>query len=257
MGFLVSILRPIMTGVLAILPLVITFSLISWIASYIALYLGPTSRFGQGVARLGAFVVNDNLAYVIGLAIVLGALYLIGLAIQSRLRRAWSTFFDETIGRLPFIGTIYRTLTRFVALLDRRDDVDVQSMSPVWCYFSDERRTAVLGLMPTADPVMVEGEEYRVIMVPTAPVPFGGGLFFLPADWVRPAPFGVEGLTNIYVSMGVTAPDYTGALDEAQGPRTIDRDGTVRDGPPDGDKPIDSAQPTERLTKKLAESKDD
>ncbi|MEM6763250.1 MAG: hypothetical protein AAF615_10270, partial [Pseudomonadota bacterium] len=31
------------------------------------------------------------------------------------------------------------------------------------------------------------------------------------------ADFGVEGLTNIYVSMGVTAPDYMGRIREAQG----------------------------------------
>jgi uncharacterized membrane protein len=64
-------------------------------------------------------------------------------------------------------------------------------------------------------------------MVPTAPVPFGGGLFFLPAEWVRPAAFGVEGLTNIYVSMGVTAPDYMGAIARAktEAPQLVPRDG--------------------------------
>ena len=224
-----------MTGLLAVLPLIITIGLISWIAGYIAEYLGPRSAFGQGVAQLGAaFVVGDTFAYIIGVAIVLGVLYVIGLVIQSRLRRVWSRFFDETLGRVPLIGTIYNTITRFVALLERRDDVDVEAMSPVWCFFSDERRTAVLGLMPTSETVDVEGEEYRVVMVPTAPVPFGGGLFFLPADWVRPAKFGVEGLTNIYVSMGVTAPHYTGSFANAGKveARTVKRDGQVSQGAP-------------------------
>ncbi|MEO1103600.1 MAG: DUF502 domain-containing protein, partial [Pseudomonadota bacterium] len=202
------------------------------IASYVASYLGPGSIFGQNVTALGAFVVNDNLAYAIGLAIVLGALYLIGLIVQSRLRRLWSRFFEETIGRVPLIGTIYKTIARFVQLLDRRGDVDVKSMSPVWCFFSDERRTSVLGLMPSSETVQIEGEEYRIVMIPTAPVPFGGGLFFLPADWVRPADFGVEGLTNIYVSMGVTAPDYMKAVREAQqtSPQIVERDRDAANG---------------------------
>jgi len=42
----------------------------------------------------------------------------------------------------------------------------------------------------------------------SAPIPFGGGLIFVPHDWVRPADFGVEALTNIYISMGLTAPQY-------------------------------------------------
>lgn len=33
----------------------------------------------------------------------------------------------------------------------------------------------------------------------------GGGLLFVPAGWVRVADVGVEALTSIYVSMGVTA----------------------------------------------------
>ncbi|WP_075219743.1 DUF502 domain-containing protein [Acuticoccus yangtzensis] len=212
---LVLILRPIITGVLAVLPVLLTFLVIGWIAAYVASFVGPGSWFGRSVTQLGAFVVDDNLAYLIGLAIVLAGLYALGLLVQSRLRTVWSTFFNETIGRLPLIGTIYKTITRFVQLLEQRDDVDVKSMSPVWCFFSDERRTAVLGLMPSDHPVEIEGQDYRIVMVPTAPVPFGGGLFFLPAEWVRPAGFGVEGLTNIYVSMGVTAPDYMSGIRRA------------------------------------------
>ncbi|MEM9224624.1 MAG: DUF502 domain-containing protein [Pseudomonadota bacterium] len=233
MSFLLSIVRPILTGLLAVLPVLLTFLLIGWIASYVASYLGPDSTFGQTVARLGATFVNDSLAYAIGIAIVLGALYVVGLIVQTRLRRLWSRFFEETIGRVPLVGTIYKTIARFVQLLERKDNVDVQSMSPVWCFFSDERKTAVLGLMPTSEAIEVEGETYRIVMVPTAPVPFGGGLFFLPIDWVRPAPFGVEGLTNIYVSMGVTAPDYIAdarkaELGEAQ---ILARDGTLSPAP--------------------------
>lgn len=209
--------RPIITGLLAVLPLIATLLVIGWIAGGIAAYLGPKSWFGERLSGIGAIVVDDNLAYGIGLVVVLAGLYLIGLLVQTRLRNAWTNFFDETLGRIPLIGTIYKTLVRFVQLLERRDDVDVKSMSPVWCFFSDERRTAVLGLMPSNEMIEVEGQDYRVVMVPTAPVPFGGGLFFLPDEWVRPASFGVEGLTNIYVSMGVTAPDYMAAIKDAEG----------------------------------------
>mgnify|MGYP005852694923 CR=1 FL=1 len=204
-----AILRTIFTGLLAILPIALTIAIIGWVANLVGQWLSRESFLGKALARLGGTVVHDEtLALLIGAAIVIAVLYFIGLVVQTRLARAWRAFLDGTVGRLPLVGTIYKTLARFVGLLDRKQDVDVQAMSPVWCYFSDERRTAVLGLLPTGEPMFIEGEEYRVVMVPTAPVPFGGGLFFLPADWVRPAPFGVEGLTNIYVSMGVTAPDY-------------------------------------------------
>lgn len=218
MKLLVRFVRPVITGLLAILPIFVTLVVIGGVARYISAYLGPQSWIGDGLSAVGGafLVVNEEVAYFIGLVLVIAGLYLLGLLVQTRLRNAWTTFFNETIGRIPLIGTIYKTLARFVQLLERRDDVDVQSMSPVWCFFSDERRTAVLGLMPSNEMLEIEGERYRVVMVPTAPVPFGGGLFFLPEEWVRPAAFGVEGLTNIYVSMGVTAPDYMSAIRHAQ-----------------------------------------
>ncbi len=245
MKFLIRTIRPILTGLLAVLPIIITFALIGWIAAYVAAYLGPGSVFGRSVARLGAFVVDDNLAYAIGVAIVLAALYMIGLLVQSSLRRLWSQFFEETLGRVPLVGTVYKTLVRFVQLLERRDDVDVQSMSPVWCFFSDERRTTVLGLMPSSETITIEGADYHVVMVPTAPIPFGGGLFFLPAEWVRPADFGVEALTNIYVSMGVTAPDYMGRIRKAReaAPTMVTRSGEVVEPPADAAAAIPAAKP--------------
>lgn len=225
MPALMKIVRPMITGLLAVLPVFITLFVVGWVANTIAEYLGPESAFGELMAQLGAQVVDDRLAYVIGLVFAFAGLYLIGLLVQTRLRNLWNTFMSSTIGRIPLIGTIYTTIARFVQLLEKQDDVDVQSMSPVWCFFSDEKRTAVLGLLASNERIEVEGETYRVVMVPTAPVPFGGGLFFLPEEWVKAAPFGVEGLTNIYVSMGVTAPDYLRSKDAKKPPTT---EGTER-----------------------------
>ena len=44
------------------------------------------------------------------------------------------------------------------------------------------------------------------MLVPSAPVPFGGALIYVPVEWVKPADGGVERLMNVYVSMGVTPP---------------------------------------------------
>jgi uncharacterized membrane protein len=41
-------------------------------------------------------------------------------------------------------------------------------------------------------------------------VPIGGGLLYVPQEWVTLAEIGVEGLTSIYVSMGVTSHQHLG-----------------------------------------------
>jgi len=41
-------------------------------------------------------------------------------------------------------------------------------------------------------------------------VPVGGALIYVPQAWVQTAPIGVDGLTSIYVSMGVTSAQHLG-----------------------------------------------
>src|SRR5262249_61947860 len=79
-------------------------------------------------------------------------------------------------------------------------------MSLVLCSFGGEGCAAVLGLMPSPEPVVIGEHSYLGLLVPSAPVPFGGALIYVPSEWVRPAEGGVERLMNVYVSMGVTPP---------------------------------------------------
>src|SRR5262249_8608274 len=62
----------------------------------------------------------------------------------------------------------------------------IGAMRPVWCFFGGEG-TAVLALAPSAQEIEIEGRSYLAVLVPTAPVPFGGALIYVPHDWVRPA----------------------------------------------------------------------
>ncbi|MEM9658373.1 MAG: hypothetical protein AAF961_08435, partial [Planctomycetota bacterium] len=54
----------------------------------------------------------------------------------------------------------------------------------------------------------INGTNYQAVIVPTAPVPFGGGLMFVPVENVLNPDMSVDGLMSVYVSMGVTAPQY-------------------------------------------------
>ena len=91
-------------------------------------------------------------------------------------------------------------------IVDRKDGDGLQSMRPVWCFFGGEGSAAVLALCPLPNPIMIGGEPYTAVLVPSAPVPVGGALIYVPTKWVKPADIGVELLTSVYVSMGMTPP---------------------------------------------------
>jgi uncharacterized membrane protein len=78
----------------------------------------------------------------------------------------------------------------------------------VFCTFGKEGGVGLLALLVSPQRFRINGRDYQVVIVPTAPVPVGGGLLFVPAEAVVPADMSVDGLMSIYVSMGVTAGEF-------------------------------------------------
>jgi uncharacterized membrane protein len=111
----------------------------------------------------------------------------------------------RTLRRIPILGAVYNLADRFVGLLDRKQTADLGAMRPVWCVFGGNG-VAVLALAPSAAPIDIDGRRYLAVMIPTAPVPFSGALLYVPVEWVRPARIGIDTLTAVYVSLGITAP---------------------------------------------------
>jgi uncharacterized membrane protein len=137
---------------------------------------------------------------------LIGCVYVLGLLVESRLRNSLSNLVDSTMRRIPLVRNVYDLSKRFVSIVDQKDGDGVKSMSPVWCFFGGEGGAAVLALLPSPQPFDLGGKPYFAILVPSAPVPVGGGLLYVPAEWIKPADIGVEGLMSVYVSMGVTTP---------------------------------------------------
>jgi len=151
---------------------------------------------------------------------VLLAIFALGLLVQTRLRGFLGNALNTFMHRIPVVRSVYDMIRKFVGLIGERDEAGVRSMSPVWLHFGGVGGAAVLGLLSTAEPVRLAGKPYLGVLVPTAPVPIGGGLLYVPEEWVTVADIGVEGLTSIYVSMGVTSHQH---LSAAQGERAVAR----------------------------------
>lgn len=203
------IIRIFLSGVLALLPIMVTVIVTAWLGSLVVSYAGPGSFLGNLIASLGLNLSRSStIAYFIGLGIILSIIFLLGLLVESGLRSWVSNTFDWLMKRIPFVSNVYDLSKRFVAIMDRNGEEDsFKSMSPVWCFFGGEGNAAVLALMPSHEPVEIGEHRYVPVLVPSAPVPFGGALIYVPTDWVRPAEGGVERLMNVYVSMGVTPPE--------------------------------------------------
>jgi uncharacterized membrane protein len=137
--------------------------------------------------------------------IVSFCIYVLGLIVQSRLEHSVHNIIGNVMQRIPLIGYIYDMAKRLIAIVERKDDGTFSGMRPVWCFFGGDGGAAVLALLPSSETVMLNDEPYHVVLVPSAPVPVGGALVYVPVKWVKPADIGIEGLMSIYVAMGVSA----------------------------------------------------
>jgi uncharacterized membrane protein len=211
-------IRTLITGLLALLPLAATLLLLGWVWQFLAKYLGPGSVVGQLLTSVGLGVTESELiGYLLGMLALVVALYAFGLLVETGLQRGMARLLDSLVQRIPVVRTIYDVVQKLVGLFARKEGDDVKSMSPVWIYFggkpapgdtTGKGSTAALGFLSTPQPVMISGHAYLGVLVPTAPVPVGGGLLYVPPEWVEPAEMGMEAVTSIYVSMGVTSDQY-------------------------------------------------
>lgn len=200
-----SIVATWLAGLVVFLPLALTAAVLHWLIGLLNNYIGPDSMVGGFFLALGYKVAASSpVPYLLGTLMLMAAIYLLGVALRLGLRRPLAQFLNVTLRRIPVIGSLYDFTSSFVGLLDQKQG-GIGTMSAVWCFFGGDG-VAVLALAPSAEPVDIDGRNYFAVLVPTAPVPIGGGLVYVPVEWVKPANFGIEKLTEIYVSMGLTPP---------------------------------------------------
>ncbi len=207
------ILRPVtrffLAGVFAVLPLVITIAAVIWVAGFFGQLVGPGTVLGEFLRSLGLQVATDKtMAYVVGWVFVLGSIFLLGVLVETGARRLIFERLDALANHVPLVGGIYGTARQLVSMMDKKKSADLQGMRVVFCQFGKETGAAFLALLPTPKVFSIGGVDYHAVLIPSAPVPVGGSLIFVPAKSVVTADLTVDAFMSIYVSMGVTGPQF-------------------------------------------------
>ena len=201
--------RTLLAGLLAALPLIATVLVFTWLAQLVYGWLGPQSLIGGLFVKLGLGLSESEWAgYGLGILIIVAFIYALGLLVEAQLQAGLARILNLVLSRIPLVRNVYDLINRFVDMLGQRDEEGLKSMSAVWVTFGGEGGVKVLALLSTPEPVMLNGQPYVAVIVPTAPVPVGGGLLYVPQASVVPADVGMDAVTSIYVSMGVTSAQH-------------------------------------------------
>jgi uncharacterized membrane protein len=200
------------TGLIAVLPLLLTIFVLKWISGFVNGYIGPRTAFGSLLQKIGykfSPISNLSLAYVIGVLLFVAGIFLLGLLLESRARSTMQHIAQRTIFQLPLIRTIYRTTDKFISLMPSSDTDSVSGMQVVFCRFGVGSNSAgFLCLLASPEVYKLGDMSYVIVMIPTAPIPVGGAMLFVPAESVHSTDMNIDAFAGSYLSMGVTTAQF-------------------------------------------------
>ncbi len=204
-----GLLGTFMAGLLALLPIVLTIVIVTWLADQIRLILGPGSFLGDLLTSAGSTVfglTKGQLGFWLGLAIALLVVWGLGLIVTLQARKTLTGAIDNLFNRVPLLGTIYRPIAQVVRLMGQRDDGELKGMQVVTARLGTDRSIDVLALQASPKIFRIENEDRLLIYVPTSPVPMGGFLLLVAMEDVAPVPdMEVDDLMKVYFSIGTLA----------------------------------------------------
>ncbi|GIW83268.1 MAG: membrane protein [Gemmatales bacterium] len=193
-----------LTGLFALLPLVVTFWIMDWVAGLLRGLVGPDSLLGRGLRSVGLhFAANEYVATAIGWAIVIAVIWLVGLIVSGTARYRLQEWFDGRVKQIPVIKSIYGPVKQVIEMFSKKDESAVTGMQVVHCRWGADESSSFLGLLPSKDTYRFQDQDCHIVYLPSAPMPMTGFNMFIPVSRIRVVEMSVEDLMQVYFSLGV------------------------------------------------------
>ncbi len=196
----------IISGLLFMLPIVITFWIVFWIYSTLQrLFLDPAAEV---VNSLMADKTRENLPYwwqtyvspVLAVALALGFLYVLGYFVRSRLSRA----LDWVLLRVPGVMLVYKAVSNLFQSLQSTGGGPTFKRVVMVAFPHPGSRALAFVTKTLRD--SGTGEAILCVWVLTGVMPPAGFVLFVPEKDVTDVPWTVNETLQIILSGGITAP---------------------------------------------------
>ena len=199
--------RYILTGLLAVIPLWITwlvfkfvFNLLSQFGAPLigAIFNGLSYAFPGAAAWLG----QGWLVSIIGFCVTVLTLYLIGLVADRVLGQRMFAAIDKLMERIPIVHSIYGGTKKLMSVLQNKPNGTQRVV--LIDFPSPELKSIGFVTRVFTD---AGGRELAAVYVPTTPNPTGGYLEVVPLDKLIATDWSVDQAMAFILSGGAVAPD--------------------------------------------------
>lgn len=200
--------RYLISGLVAVVPLGITWLLFDFI-------FGQLAKFGLPLVRIVARDIRDDapgfatlllelwFQELLAVVIVLIGLYLLGWVTNRIIGRKLISALETLLDRVPLVKTVYGSVKRLISVLQTKPE-NVQRVVLIEFPHSDMK---CIGLVTRTLIDETNGTELAAVYVPTTPNPTSGYLEIVPVDRIVSTDWTIDEAMNFLISGGAIAPD--------------------------------------------------
>ncbi len=190
-----------LTGLFVFIPIAITIWLVIWLLSFVNNLILPYIRYVVPIPNIPG----------LGILITLLLVFITGLIAQNYFGKKLIDLWDGFINRIPLVRSIYHSIKQMMENLFNSKGKFSKTV------LVDFPRKGMLSIGFVANEIILDGEEYYVVYVPTAPNPTSGYTLFVKKSETIHTDISVEEATRIILSGGlVTKGDIKFLLRDGQ-----------------------------------------
>jgi uncharacterized membrane protein len=208
-------------GLAALLPTLITLSLLVWMWSFLWEYLGKHLIYAlkwvwlswadsdKPAAYIGHFWSDDLFrTRLVGVLLAVLLVYIVGFFVGNLIGRTFWKLGETLVMRIPIVRAIYpavKQVTDFL-LADRKKQFQASRVVAIQPHEKGIWSVGLVtgqGLKPMND---VTGQEMIMVFLPNSPAAFSGYVMVVPRSEIVELPLTVEEAMRFFVSGGVIVP---------------------------------------------------
>jgi len=202
--------RTFFTGLIIVMPVVVTYWLISLIFGAVDSSVTPVLTNIVALVAPGPWMQWAWVNYIsplVSVIIAVSVVYLFGLVGGNVLGRQMLAWVEGLVMHVPVVRGIYSAARQFVDTFSRTDGKAFRSV--VLVEFPREGCWSI-GLVtgePAAAVTAATGRKLVTVFVPTSPNPTGGYVLFVPEEKALKLDMTVDDAMKLVISGGVLLPD--------------------------------------------------
>ncbi|MBS1258816.1 MAG: hypothetical protein MAG551_01879 [Candidatus Scalindua arabica] len=201
-----NIRRKLVTGLLVVFPIFITFIIIKFLFGLIGGILSPVVKkifIFLGVAHPNS-TVDEFVVTSVAFVLTFFALYFIGVVATNFFGKLILNFFEAILNKTPIIKNIYTSSKKLVEIISLPGRQSFKRVVLVeYPRVGMKAFAFVTGNIKTKD-----GTELTSIFVPTTPNPTSGFLIYLPEDDIVETDMDIEEGMKLIISGGILVPEH-------------------------------------------------